>query len=211
VPHPEQQDECPRRYQRGGDAGERDRAVGGYRIGGAGERYAADHRGEPGFAHHPLTVRDEHQGQRDEHRQQWGFHGHVRGEDILGQPGHLGQRDDGQCHHPEGHRCGVRHQCHRGGLEWFEAEAQEHDRGDGDGVPKPANASIRAPKQKAMMMACTRWSPLTLAKDRRKTSKCPLRAVNRYTQLAFTTIHMEGNAPNAAPCAAAATAVITGI
>ncbi len=41
------------------------------------------------------------------------------------------------------------------------------------GVPKPASASSSAPKQNAMMIACTRWSELTFAKERRSTSKCP--------------------------------------
>jgi hypothetical protein len=41
------------------------------------------------------------------------------------------------------------------------------------GVPKPASASRRAPKQKAMMIAWIRWSGLTFSKERRSTSKCP--------------------------------------
>ena len=45
------------------------------------------------------------------------------------------------------------------------------------GVPKPASASINAPKQNAMMIACTRMSSLTAAKDRRSTSKCPVSTV----------------------------------
>src|SRR5215475_8092313 len=42
------------------------------------------------------------------------------------------------------------------------------------GVPKPANASISAPKQNAMMMAWIRLSSLTPPNDRRSTSKCPV-------------------------------------
>ena len=42
------------------------------------------------------------------------------------------------------------------------------------GVPNPASASSRAPKQNAMMIACTRWSSLTDANERRNTSKCPV-------------------------------------
>ena len=41
------------------------------------------------------------------------------------------------------------------------------------GVPKPASASSSAPKQNAMMIACTRWSELTVSNERRSTSKCP--------------------------------------
>ncbi len=41
------------------------------------------------------------------------------------------------------------------------------------GVPKPASASSRAPKQNAMMIAWIRWSGLTFSNDRRSTSKCP--------------------------------------
>ena len=44
------------------------------------------------------------------------------------------------------------------------------------GVPKPARASSRAPKQKAMMTACTRWSSLRRPNERRMTAKCPLRS-----------------------------------
>ena len=45
------------------------------------------------------------------------------------------------------------------------------------GVPKPASASSSAPKQKAMMIAWTRWSSLTVANERRSTSKCPVATV----------------------------------
>ncbi len=45
------------------------------------------------------------------------------------------------------------------------------------GVPKPASASSSAPKQNAMMTAWIRWSSLTLANDRRSTSKCPVTTV----------------------------------
>ncbi len=45
------------------------------------------------------------------------------------------------------------------------------------GVPKPASASSSAPKQKAMMMVWTRWSSLTRANDRRRTSKWPVSTV----------------------------------
>ena len=45
------------------------------------------------------------------------------------------------------------------------------------GVPKPASASIRAPKQKAMMTAWMRWSSETRLNERRRTLKCPLSTV----------------------------------
>ncbi len=45
------------------------------------------------------------------------------------------------------------------------------------GVPNPARASSRAPKQKAMITAWIRWSSLTFAKDRRSTSKWPVTTV----------------------------------
>jgi hypothetical protein len=45
------------------------------------------------------------------------------------------------------------------------------------GVPNPASASSRAPKQKAMMIAWTRWSALTFSNERRSTSKWPLATV----------------------------------
>jgi hypothetical protein len=39
------------------------------------------------------------------------------------------------------------------------------------GVPKPASASSRAPKQNAMMIAWIRRSELTVSNERRSTSK----------------------------------------
>ena len=45
------------------------------------------------------------------------------------------------------------------------------------GVPKPASASISAPKQKAMITAWTRWSSEIVPNDRRRTAKCPLSTV----------------------------------
>ena len=45
------------------------------------------------------------------------------------------------------------------------------------GVPNPASASISAPKQNAMMTACTRWSSLTRLNERRSTSKWPVSTV----------------------------------
>ncbi len=79
------------------------------------------------------------------------------------------------------------------------------------GVPKPASASINAPKENAMMMAWTRWSSLTLAKERRSTSKCPVSTVIWYTQIALMTIHRMGKKPNAAPSVPASSACPTGM
>lgn len=79
------------------------------------------------------------------------------------------------------------------------------------GVPKPASASMSAPKQKAMMMACTRSSSLIEANDRRSTSKCPVATVRLYTQIALMTIHMIGKKPNAAPSSPLLSASPTGI
>ena len=45
------------------------------------------------------------------------------------------------------------------------------------GVPNPASASSSAPNENAMMTACTRWSSLTRANERRSTSKCPVSTV----------------------------------
>ncbi len=45
------------------------------------------------------------------------------------------------------------------------------------GVPKPASASSRPPKQKAMITAWMRWSGLTFSNERRSTSKCPVATV----------------------------------
>jgi hypothetical protein len=46
------------------------------------------------------------------------------------------------------------------------------------GVPNPASASSSAPNENAIRTACMRWSSLTLANERRSTSKCPVSAVN---------------------------------
>jgi hypothetical protein len=45
------------------------------------------------------------------------------------------------------------------------------------GVPKPASASSRAPKQKAIMITCTRMSVETDENERRRTAKCPVSTV----------------------------------
>jgi hypothetical protein len=45
------------------------------------------------------------------------------------------------------------------------------------GVPNPASASIRAPKQKATITAWIRWSLETAPNDRRNTAKCPVATV----------------------------------
>ncbi len=45
------------------------------------------------------------------------------------------------------------------------------------GVPKPASASSSAPKQKAMITACTRWSVEIAPNDRLSTSKWPVSTV----------------------------------
>jgi hypothetical protein len=45
------------------------------------------------------------------------------------------------------------------------------------GEPPPASASISAPNENAITSAWTRWSPLTLAKVRRSTAKCPVSTV----------------------------------
>ena len=45
------------------------------------------------------------------------------------------------------------------------------------GVPKPASASSRAPKQKAMMMHWTRWSSDSRPMERRSTAKWPVATV----------------------------------
>ena len=45
------------------------------------------------------------------------------------------------------------------------------------GEPPPASASMSAPNEKAITIACTRWSSLTRANDRRRTAKCPVSTV----------------------------------
>ena len=67
------------------------------------------------------------------------------------------------------------------------------------GVPKPASASSRAPKQKAMRTAWTRWSGESDPNARRRTRSYPVSSVSRKIQIAVRTIQMMGNRPNAAP------------
>ena len=45
------------------------------------------------------------------------------------------------------------------------------------GVPKPARASIRAPKQNAMITAWMRWSSEIAPNERRSTAKWPVSTV----------------------------------
>ena len=63
------------------------------------------------------------------------------------------------------------------------------------GAPKPASASRSAPKQKAMRIACVRWSAENAPKLRRSTSKWPVTTVMLKIHSALTTIHMIGNRP----------------
>ncbi len=79
------------------------------------------------------------------------------------------------------------------------------------GAPKPASASSSAPKQNAIRIACVRWSDDNAPKLRCSTSKCPVATVMLKIHSAFTTIHMIGNSPKNAPCAAADSAIPTGI
>jgi len=79
------------------------------------------------------------------------------------------------------------------------------------GVPKPARASSRAPKQKAMMTTCTRWSPDTEPNARRRTAKSPVSSVMLKIHSALMTIHMIGKKPNAAPSAPASRPCPNGI
>jgi hypothetical protein len=79
------------------------------------------------------------------------------------------------------------------------------------GVPNPANASISAPKQNAMMIAWMRMSGLTRSMDRRSTAECPLTTVRLYTQIALMTIQRIGKKPNVAPSLADSSACPTGI
>ena len=79
------------------------------------------------------------------------------------------------------------------------------------GVPKPANASSRAPKQKAIMTTCTRWSLDIELNARRRTAKSPVFSVMWKIHNALMTIHMIGKKPNAAPSAPASKVCPNGI
>ena len=70
------------------------------------------------------------------------------------------------------------------------------------GVPKPASASSSAPKQKAIMTTCTRWSSDTLENAARSDLKCPVASVMLKIQRALMTIHMIGKKPKTAPSSA---------
>ena len=79
------------------------------------------------------------------------------------------------------------------------------------GVPKPASASSRAPKQKAIMTTWTRWSFDTELNTRRRTAKSPVFSVMWKIHSALMTIHMIGKRPNAAPSAPASNVCPNGI
>ena len=79
------------------------------------------------------------------------------------------------------------------------------------GAPKPARASIRPPKQKAIRMATTRGSSEIRWKVERRSSKRPLTTVTWYIQMAVSTIHVIGNRPKTAPWVPARRASWTGI
>ena len=79
------------------------------------------------------------------------------------------------------------------------------------GVPKPAAPSRKVPKAKAISRACTRWSGEMAATERLTTSNCPERSVRWKRNNAARTIQPTGSSPNAAPYAAAAVAVQSGM
>ncbi len=79
------------------------------------------------------------------------------------------------------------------------------------GVPNPASASSRAPKQKAIITTWTRESAERPLKARLSTAKCPVTSVMLKIHSALTTIHMIGHSPNAAPSAAESKAWPAGI
>src|SRR4051812_9977621 len=79
------------------------------------------------------------------------------------------------------------------------------------GAPNPASASKTAPKQNAMIRPWIRWSVLTATNDRLITSNAPDFTVMLWIQIAFTTIHIAGNRPNAAPSRAESPAWSAGI
>ncbi len=63
------------------------------------------------------------------------------------------------------------------------------------GAPKPASDSMRAPKQKAMRMASTRWSSEMERMSWPSDSNQPVMTESWYTQTALRRIHMMGIAP----------------
>ncbi len=79
------------------------------------------------------------------------------------------------------------------------------------GVPNPASASSRAPKQNAITTTWTRTSSDTLRNARRRIAKYPVASVMLKIHRALTTIHMIGQKPNTAPSSAASPACPIGI
>ena len=63
------------------------------------------------------------------------------------------------------------------------------------GAPKPARASSRPPKQKAMSSPSTLGSSLMRKKVLRRSSKRPEITVTWYIQIAMSRIHTMGNRP----------------
>ena len=78
-------------------------------------------------------------------------------------------------------------------------------------MPKPASASSSAPKQNAMITAWTRWSSEIALERAPQHREVAGRSVMLKIQIAFQTIHMIGNSPNAAPSRPASSACPTGI
>ena len=67
------------------------------------------------------------------------------------------------------------------------------------GAPKPAAPSMKAPKEKAMNIACRRRSFDSPPTESLMTSNLPVSTARRYSMMAAKTIHAIGNMPNAAP------------
>ena len=79
------------------------------------------------------------------------------------------------------------------------------------GAPKPARASIRPPKQKAIRIARMRGSSETRPKVARRSSKRPDTTVTWYSQMAVSTIQVIGKSPKTAPWVPASSASPAGI
>ena len=79
------------------------------------------------------------------------------------------------------------------------------------GAPKPARASRRPPKQKAISRPSTRGSSLIRKKVLRRSSNRPEITVTWYIQMAINRIHTIGNKPYTNPWKLDETAIVTGI
>ena len=133
------------------------------------EADARQHRSRPGLAHPSRAVDEPTRISGTKRARNGVCRPTIEPRSSMG-PVTVGERDDRRRDRAERDRCGVPISASAAAFIGVKPSASSITAVIATGVPKPARASISAPKQKAMMMAWMRWSsetPRTIAAARR--------------------------------------------